>query len=137
MPWAAIQPNCIARDHNDVRKFMGHFPQAEYQYPQDPYEVLHLRQIAPAAGNPAETIHQGNWRCAVVKNLSKTDMVDLYVLTSRMNIEAVEAQHLTILPKAILTLCRIYRYTPMEIVSLGAEAEMEIVLIGWLEPRAV
>jgi hypothetical protein len=135
MGWAQIQPNCIERDHNDVRKFMGHFPQAEYEDVQSPYTVLHFRQFAPAVGNPAEELYEGEWKVAIIKNLSATETVNVYGRTIRMSIEGIfDGRNLTLLPRGIITLCRTHSNTTTEVVSLGAEAELEVLLVGTLEP---
>lgn len=133
MAWAKVQPNCIHRDLNDRRKFMGHFPEGEYDAGvEDPaYDVIHQIRFAPAAGSAAEALEDGYWHKAIIKNKSQTDSVDLYVMTYPMADQGYqEGVHITILPKGIKSLGVVHLGYPMEVVSLGAEAELEIVLIG-------
>lgn len=133
MSWARLQPTCIQRDWNDRRKFMGHFPECEYaaELQDPPLDVIHQVRFAPAAGSAAEALDDGYWHHAVIKNNSRADSVDLLVMTYAMADQGYqEAIHITILPKGIKSLSQIHLGYPMEVVSLGAEAELEIVLIG-------
>ncbi len=133
MGWTRIQANCISRDWNDRRKFMGHFPPTTYAENGYPCDIIHEIVFASAITAAPRLLYDGEWIKAIIKNNSTTESIELTALTVRMVLEGIFVPaHITILPGGIKSICGIPAGDPLQIQSLGAEAECEVVLIGHL-----